>query len=572
MFQPGTAISIVKEIEKYKIKIVALQEIRWSDERTIDINDTTILYGKCNERPQFGVGFVVHKSLVHTIKEFKVINSRIAILIVRAKFFDIEFINVHAPTEEKSQEEKEDFYAEIEDILSRINNSKIRIILDDMNAKIRKEQFFQPTIGKHSLHETTNDNGMKLIDFATGKGFRIMSTMFPHKDIHKGTWKSPDGYVNQIDHILINERFINAVNDVRVYRGADCNSDHYLVAGKLNIKLKTRRQIDNSHLVKYGITKLENEEICKVFQTEVGKLTQLTDINETHTIESLWEIIKNIITKTSEEIIGKQGNAKRKPWFNTVCEQAIIRKKEARLKWLTDTTNQLDGIRYITRRKEAHNICRGEKKKYISKIIEMAESDHRSHRSRQLYHKVNRMRKGYKGHETFIRNKDGELITTKMEITERWAEHFEQLLNGEDPEEIFDCIQEQPNNSEYETPTVQEIKMQIKRLKNHKSPDEDGIQGEILKCVDETMIEMIHKLIEKIWNTEEIPKDWNMALICPIHKKDDKKVKEIKRLEWAGHVRRKPNAITKTALQENPRGKRPLGRPRMRWEDCVKKT
>jgi len=53
-------------------------------------------------------------------------------------------------------------------------------------------------------------------------------------------------------------------------------------------------------------------------------------------------------------------------------------------------------------------------------------------------------------------------------------------------------------------------------LKNHKSPDENGIQGEILKCVDESTI-------EKIWNTEEIPKDWNMALICPIHKKGDKK-------------------------------------------------
>ncbi|VVC35167.1 Hypothetical protein CINCED_3A018104 [Cinara cedri] len=48
-------------------------------------------------------------------------------------------------------------------------------------------------------------------------------------------------------------------------------------------------------------------------------------------------------------------------------------------------------------------------------------------------------------------------------------------------------------------------------------------------------------------------------------------VKEIKRkrLEWAGHVWRKHDAMTKTVLQENPRGKRPLGRPRMRWEDCV---
>jgi len=44
-----------------------------------------------------------------------------------------------------------------------------------------------------------------------------------------------------------------------------------------------------------------------------------------------------------------------------------------------------------------------------------------------------------------------------------------------------------------------------------------------------------------------------------------------KRLEWAGHMWRKPDAMINTVLQENPRGKRPLGRPRMRWEDCVKK-
>jgi len=46
MFQPGVVLSVVKEIENFKVRIVALQEIRWSDKEIKDINDTTILYGK----------------------------------------------------------------------------------------------------------------------------------------------------------------------------------------------------------------------------------------------------------------------------------------------------------------------------------------------------------------------------------------------------------------------------------------------------------------------------------------------------------------------------------------------
>jgi len=131
-----------------------------------------------------------------------------------------------------------------------------------------------------------------------------------------------------------------------------------------------------------------------IFSKQNEKKTQLIDINETHTIETRWKNIKNIIIKTSEEVIGKQKRYKNKPWFNTVCEEAIIRRNEARLTWLADTANHLNGIRFTTRKKEANNICRGEKRKYINNMIEEAESDHRAHRSRQLYQKVNRMRKG----------------------------------------------------------------------------------------------------------------------------------------------------------------------------------
>lgn len=47
---------------------------------------------------------------------------------------------------------------------------------------------------------------------------------------------------------------------------------------------------------------------------------------------------------------------------------------------------------------------------------------------------------------------------------------------------------------------------------------------------------------------------------------------KIKRLEWVGHVWKKPEAMVKNGLQKNPRGKKPLRRPRMQLVDCVKKN
>jgi hypothetical protein len=110
LFKPGAAQNIVKKIKKYKLKIVALQEIRWDDTGTIDIQETTILYGKSNDQRQVGTGFALHKSLIPNIREFEDINPRISLLTMKAHFFDITFINVHAPSEDKPQEEKDDFY------------------------------------------------------------------------------------------------------------------------------------------------------------------------------------------------------------------------------------------------------------------------------------------------------------------------------------------------------------------------------------------------------------------------------------------------------------------------------
>lgn len=67
----------------------------------------------------------------------------------------------------------------------------------------------------------------------------IGGSVFPHKRIHKATWKHPNGIVeNQIDHITYSRKFRRCFSDVRVMKGATVGSDHYLVVGSLRLKLK----------------------------------------------------------------------------------------------------------------------------------------------------------------------------------------------------------------------------------------------------------------------------------------------------------------------------------------------
>ena len=108
---------------------------------------------------------------------------------------------------------------------------------------------FKPTIGNESLHQDSNDNGgsndngVRIVKFATSKNLVVKSTMFPHRNIHKCTWTSPDGQThNQIDHILIDRRRHSSIIDVRSFRGANCDTDHYPVVVKVRERLAVRKQ------------------------------------------------------------------------------------------------------------------------------------------------------------------------------------------------------------------------------------------------------------------------------------------------------------------------------------------
>jgi hypothetical protein len=105
----------------------------------------------------------------------------------------------------------------------------------------------------------------------------VKSTTFPHRSNHKYNWTSPDGKThNQIDHVLIDRRRYSSILDVRSFRGADCDSDHYLVVAKISESLAVSKlPVNNMDIDRFNLKKLYEGEVKEQYQVTIKTYFQL---------------------------------------------------------------------------------------------------------------------------------------------------------------------------------------------------------------------------------------------------------------------------------------------------------
>ena len=58
--------------------------------------------------------------------------------------------------------------------------SHMQILFGNLNANVGRENIFKPEIGNGSLHHNSNNNGVRIVNFATSKNMVVKSTMLPH--------------------------------------------------------------------------------------------------------------------------------------------------------------------------------------------------------------------------------------------------------------------------------------------------------------------------------------------------------------------------------------------------------
>nr|KAG5707728.1 hypothetical protein BaRGS_003303 [Batillaria attramentaria] len=437
----------------------------------------------------------------------------------------VTILQCYAPTNMADEEEKENFYEQLQAVLDKAPKRDLKILMGDLNAKVGTDNTDRELImGKHGTG-TQNENGELFTEFCTTNDLVIGGTIFPHKTIHKTTWTSPDGRtVNQIDHITIGRKWRRSLLDVRAKRGADAASDHHLVIAAIKIKLKAYRDQADRPSHKYNVHSLKESIKTNAFRCELRNRFSALDTLPEETIEEHWHDLRETWTATCREVLGKK-TRQHKEWLTSDTWDLITERK--RLKDLINHTDDQDHKRdlqaqYWDVNRQVKRSARNDKRNFINDLTEEAETAAGQRNMKRLY-EITRTLSGKNNNPTRpVKDKNGQIITKEEDQRTRWAEHFKETLNRPPPPVPPDIPPAaQLLDISTNPPTKTEIIKAIKSLKSDKAAGPDGIPPEALKADIQTSTDMLHPLLRKIWESESVPQDWKKGHLVKLPKKGD---------------------------------------------------
>ena len=451
-----------------------------------------------------GVGIAISDKLASSVMFCKPISPRVIMLRIQSKPMNFTIIGGYAPINDASDIVKDQFYAEIISCLNSTPRSDFLIAAGDWNAQLGTQSPADArVIGPFSIG-TRSDNGDRLMTLLHAHELFATNTNFKHKRKHLATWKSPDGRTfNQIDHILIRQRWRSSAMDSRSYWGNDWSSDHAMVRCRLRVRFRTNKPEERTK--RYNTERLKDTILRQEFQTRFQN--SLVSNNRLPP----WSRVCYSLHAAAEVTLG-QRRSKRHPWIS-----------EGTLNLITQRRNTNDTDRLL--RRDIKRSLVADKDAYWNQIADAMEHASAVGDSKKLFHIIKCSSKSKSGVSDTIKDKNGVLIETAEAKVERWKEHFDELLNRAPPTDPIDrthLLQKPKLNIRDEAPTIDDIVKVVKTLKAGKAPGEDGIPPEFYKDGGVALTMELHKILVTVWQTGATPVSWQIAEVIPLFKKGDK--------------------------------------------------
>ena len=489
------------------------------------------------KRGRGGIGFLIRNSIscftsvVKPIKESE-FEERIMWLKIDCggKGKNIYICAVYMDVEGSCSEKRDKMLSELSEAKMLLENDGSVWFMGDFNARVgKKDGVSGDTIGVGE-EKVRNVNGKCLIEWMLANNLKICNNK--DNDCDEGviqyTRRSRDSE-SIIDYIIgCREEFEN-IWDVRIGEEKDeIASDHKLIHGKIRVrKLKHKR-----------------EKIIEKWNTD--KIKDKESVSD--------ELEEHIIQMTS----WKNDKVDYKEWckeFKGVCKRVVGRRKIRCGKRMKNLSKKVENL-CKKRNKIKKRACVNKNEKEWEEVTKLneeiirtvQEENNESYKvfceeineklsAKEFYSKIKLLGGGKREVVEGIRDNEGNIVNDIGRKKDLWREHYTKLGNNVDNEKFCDINREKVEKELSEAClesigidnenldglfTFKEVKKCLKKLKNNKAAGKDEITNELLVlCENENGIAMLTKVMNDMWENEEICDEMKIGRIVNIFKGDD---------------------------------------------------
>lgn len=517
LLQAGKLENAKREMYKNKLDVLGMAEVRWKDCGEIMSDKYRFLYSG-GDKGSNGVGLLLTDELAKNIVKVNQKSDRLISVRIKAEPRNLLLIQVYMPTTAHSDEEIEEMYESIEELINDGSKDDFVVCMGDFNAVIGEGKD-QSEVGEFGLGQR-NERGEMLVDFCRRTKLFASNTWFKHHKRRRYTWKRPgDTERMQLDYILVRQRYRNSVKDSRSLPGADIDSDHNLVACKVKVRLK---KIKGGKLRKrWNLDKLINDsQVSKLFREGVDRELE-NKIRGDENIEQYWSSIKAVITANAEKVVGRQISKRiKKPWVT----QEMTRKMDERRMWKGQNSEKARR-EYRRLNNELRRATDKARQDWWDTQCSVIEEHHLRGRVDLAYKVIKSItRYDTKGGGKVIKDKEGKVLLTEAKaVRDRWREYIGDLYERGEKPGVTDLKLEEEREVEEQSlgPVIinEEILAAIKAMRLKKAEGVDELPAEFWKVIGPAGVAHVSRLCQQIYMQGRWPLEWVKTIMVPIPKK-----------------------------------------------------
>ena len=222
---------------------------------------------------------------------------------------------------------------------------------------------------------------------------------------------------------------------------------------------------------------------------------------------------------TARKVLGVSSKQRKEDketwWWNEEVQESIRKKRLAKKRWDMQRDEE-SKQEYKEMRREAKKEVAKAKNNAYDELYEELDS---KEGERTLYRLARQRHQAGKDVQQvrMMKDKDGKVMTDEESVLRIWKEYYKGLMNEENERERRENDGERVN-LEVEKISKEEVRENMKRMKNGKAVGPDDIPVEVWKCLGEIALEFLTKLYNRTMESERMPEEWRDSILIPIFK------------------------------------------------------